>query len=103
MQNLPKELSEYEDLPLYVFFPADREPLDAFLPDGYGIQSIMRYVQDNAVNKFDLPKFPHLSEHEYSAKPLGEKVSHKHVIDLEEKRKAMDKKWDEKYSIKEDL
>lgn len=89
-------------MPLFVFYPADRDPLDPFSPDGYGTQDIMRYVQENAINKFDLPKFPHLSEHEFSQSEYGEKVTYMHVIEAEERRKAANKKREARYK-KEDL
>ena len=103
LQNLPEIFEEYSELPVYVFYPADREPLDAIPAEKFLVQKLMKYMQANAKNKFELPSFAHMSSHEYSQNKLGKKVKAEHVIKLEEKRKNADKDRDARYEIKEEL
>mmetsp|Transcript_7003 Transcript_7003/g.6186 ORF Transcript_7003/g.6186 Transcript_7003/m.6186 type:complete len:616 (-) Transcript_7003:23-1870(-) len=104
LQNLPKVFKEYEDQPVYVFYPADREPLDPINSENFLVQKMMKYIQENAQNKFELPSFHHMSPHEYSQHKLGEKIKAAKVIDLEEKRKRADKDRDARYiTVKDDL
>ena len=102
MQDLPKELSESKALPFMRFFPAGKQGGVEIKLSGFNIQQTMKLIQDNASNKFDLPKYAHLSPHEISQQPLGSKITAEEVIEAENKKKEADKKRDSKY-IKEDL
>ena len=85
------------------FFPSGKPAENEIKLTGFSIQQTMKYIQDNATNKIELPKYAHLSPHEISQEPLGSKVKAEDVIKAETKRKEADQKRDNKYIKKEDL
>ena len=42
LQKLPKIFEEYEEQPVYVFYPAFKEPRDPIDPERYIVQRMMR-------------------------------------------------------------